>query len=248
MSGHCLLRVSKDRRVVLAEQETKLLKGIRRLEVHTTITLTNRGRAGQAQREIELTVAWSLILLLAPCHARERNSEAMEGSCIRVWETLPGKDPIEGLLFTPLALETPEQALEYVRCYSLRWLIEEDHKALKTGCAVEQSQLTSAPALKNLLAFLAIVSVRLLPLRCLARTQPDTRAPEQIDTTMLKLVAAPIKTSSATMTLQPFWHGLARLGGFLARKRDGEPGWQTLWKGWVRLQDLAWAMAIADST
>jgi hypothetical protein len=27
----------------------------------------------------------------------------------------------------------------------------------------------------------------------------------------------------------------ARLGGFLARKSDGEPGWQTIWKGWFVL-------------
>jgi hypothetical protein len=25
---------------------------------------------------------------------------------------------------------------------------------------------------------------------------------------------------------------MTKLGGFLARKRDGEPGWQTLWRGW----------------
>jgi hypothetical protein len=27
----------------------------------------------------------------------------------------------------------------------------------------------------------------------------------------------------------------ARLGGFLARKGDGMPGWQTIWRGWQRL-------------
>ncbi|MBI2570344.1 MAG: hypothetical protein HYV63_25360 [Candidatus Schekmanbacteria bacterium] len=32
---------------------------------------------------------------------------------------------------------------------------------------------------------------------------------------------------------------IARLGGFLARKRDGEPGMITLWRGLVRLADIA---------
>jgi hypothetical protein len=27
---------------------------------------------------------------------------------------------------------------------------------------------------------------------------------------------------------------VARLGGFLARKHDGMPGWQTIWRGWQR--------------
>lgn len=25
---------------------------------------------------------------------------------------------------------------------------------------------------------------------------------------------------------------IAKLGGFIGRKRDGEPGWITLWRGW----------------
>lgn len=30
--------------------------------------------------------------------------------------------------------------------------------------------------------------------------------------------------------------GVAQMGGFLGRRSDGDPGWQTLWKGWERLQ------------
>jgi hypothetical protein len=32
---------------------------------------------------------------------------------------------------------------------------------------------------------------------------------------------------------------IAQLGGFLARKRDGEPGITVIWRGWQRLQDIA---------
>ncbi|WP_390823488.1 IS4 family transposase [Anabaena azotica] len=38
-----------------------------------------------------------------------------------------------------------------------------------------------------------------------------------------------------------FFLAIARLGGFLGRKSDGLPGWQTLWRGWLRLQDMCWA-------
>ena len=39
---------------------------------------------------------------------------------------------------------------------------------------------------------------------------------------------------------------IAQLGGFLARKGDGEPGPITLWRGWRRLFDLTegWNLAI----
>jgi Transposase Tn5 dimerisation domain len=32
---------------------------------------------------------------------------------------------------------------------------------------------------------------------------------------------------------------IAQLGGFLARKGDGEPGITTIWRGWSRLGDMA---------
>ena len=35
----------------------------------------------------------------------------------------------------------------------------------------------------------------------------------------------------------------AMLGGFIGRKSDGEPGWQTLWRGWIRLLDKQQALA-----
>ncbi|HAT7800149.1 TPA: IS4 family transposase, partial [Legionella pneumophila] len=40
---------------------------------------------------------------------------------------------------------------------------------------------------------------------------------------------------------------IAQLGGFLARKNDGEPGPITLWRGWKRLVDLAegWNLALS---
>ncbi len=33
------------------------------------------------------------------------------------------------------------------------------------------------------------------------------------------------------MTIRDFMRGVAMLGGFLARKCDGEPGWITIWRG-----------------
>ncbi|HEX4068953.1 MAG TPA: IS4 family transposase, partial [Candidatus Babeliales bacterium] len=31
---------------------------------------------------------------------------------------------------------------------------------------------------------------------------------------------------------------VASLGGFIGRKSDGDPGWQTLWRGLLRLFDM----------
>jgi len=39
---------------------------------------------------------------------------------------------------------------------------------------------------------------------------------------------------------------VARLGGFLGRKGDGEPGWLTLWRGWRRLVVLVEGYLLAE--
>jgi hypothetical protein len=37
------------------------------------------------------------------------------------------------------------------------------------------------------------------------------------------------------MTIREFYREVAKLGGFLGRKSDGEPRWITIWRGWQKL-------------
>ena len=39
-------------------------------------------------------------------------------------------------------------------------------------------------------------------------------------------------------TVRDFVFAVAKLGGFLGRKRDGLPGVRSLWRGYQRLQDM----------
>jgi hypothetical protein len=63
-----------------------------------------------------------------------------------------------------------------------------------------------------------------------ARTVPDLPADRMVDTEMLAFLCHLCHLDPAGMTVYQFWRELAKLGGFLARKHDGEPGWQTLWQ------------------
>ena len=55
--------------------------------------------------------------------------------------------------------------------------------------------------------------------------------------------ASALPTQAPTVRQAVRW--IAQLGGFLARKRDGEPGVTVIWRGWQRLQDIAsiWLLA-----
>jgi len=41
------------------------------------------------------------------------------------------------------------------------------------------------------------------------------------------------------------WHTIARFGGYLDRKSDPPPGWQTLWKGWIYVQTILQGVSLA---
>jgi hypothetical protein len=110
---------------------------------------------------------------------------------------------------------------------------------LKTGCAIEQSQLQHAQRLQRLLAFLSILAVRLLQLRDLSRTMPQLPARQVVQGVLVQIVAYRTRTDPNTMTAAFFWRSVATFGGFPGRKSDGEPGWKRLWHGWLRLLDWA---------
>ena len=48
-------------------------------------------------------------------------------------------------------------------------------------------------------------------------------------------------------TINTCIHWIAKLGGFLGRKRDGEPGVKTIWLGLRRLHDIADTWMLASS-
>jgi hypothetical protein len=77
---------------------------------------------------------------------------------------------------TDWPVESYAQALEVSLAYSTRWLIEEFHKALKTGTKAEGLQLETAESLFAAIAIKSIVALRLLDLRERVRLSPDAPA------------------------------------------------------------------------
>lgn len=152
-------------------------------------------------------------------------------------------EPVRWVLLTSEQVETPEQAREVIHHYSQRWAIEEYHKALKTGCRVEERYYESAERLERITGLLSIVAVQLLKLRSLAEERPDLLAqqivPSEWVDTLVKVRQRPgrqaPKLNAQTLTIEQFVKHLGGLGGHLGRKCDGRPGWQTLWRGLEKL-------------
>ncbi len=226
----------------LSGERQHLLPWARCLSAGTAKEITLRGRDGQPKRTVTLQVAWGECEIQSPHEGKERFGAPLRVSVVRCWEAAPegGAEGLEWILGTSVVVRSAAEALMIIAWYEYRWLIEEYHKCLKTGCAIEQRQLTTAQSLQACLGFLAILAVRLLQLRETSRQTPQTPARHCVEGRLLETVLHYFNLPPTDLTVREFWRLVARLGGFLARNRDGDPGWQTLWRGWLRLQDLAW--------
>ncbi len=248
LGWECLLRVAQDRRVETEAGEIgHLFELLRGLPGRAETEVVVRGRAGKPKRTASLKVDWTKVKLLPPRNRpKERNARPIDGWCVRAWEEGGGEDALEWMLFCTLPVTDADSALEKVGWYTRRWLIEEYHKSLKTGWRMEQRQLSGAAGIKRLLGFLGIVAVRLLQLREISRNAPQLLpAIEAVPELMVKLVAGRTEVPEKKISLREFWRNVARIGGFIGRKSDGEPGWQTLWKGWLRVLEMYWAAEFA---
>jgi len=236
-----VIRIAQNRRAALGHEASEpagghLLDLARSLEPSGGKTLSLRRRPQRQPREAKLLVAFASITLF-PSWLAGRDAAALRAWVVRVWEmdTPEGEDPIEWILLTTVPVTDLEGAVTIAFWYSLRWLIEEYYKCLKTGCSAEKRQLETTERLRACIGVLAVVAVRLLQLKQYARIDPERPAKTCAPPGHLQILAAYLNRPIEGWTIREFWREVARLGGFLARKGDSEPGWLTIWRGWLKL-------------
>jgi len=153
----------------------------------------------------------------------------------------PGVKPIEWRLLTNRTAETLEAVVELIDWYRARWEIELLFLVFKEGCRVEALQLGTMERIERALALFLVVAWRIARLMRLGRTLPDLDAalllePEEWQAAYI-LAKKPLPKQPPR--LNEVLRLIARLGGFLGRKRDGEPGVKTIWLGLQRIMDFA---------
>jgi len=141
-----------DRKILVNNQKQGLKKYIRGLPSMGTTNYSLRARKGPA-REIALNISWAEVDVLPPEAQKEKNP--VRGCYVRAWSE---EDPnLEWILFTRSQITSLEEALEIVTIYKHRWLIEEYHKCLKTGCQIEEVQLKTSDRLLTLFGMLGLL-------------------------------------------------------------------------------------------
>lgn len=238
-----VVRAAHDRALAQEHRSECLKAAAARAPVlgETTMELPDGGRVKMRVR------AESLTLKGPPRPGGALEDHAVNLVVIERTDVKAGEESLRWVLLTSLAVESLASCLRVVRAYKCRCLIEEFHKALKTGLKVEESQLSDARRLMALTGILSVVAVSLLRTRAAARQAPETLLDDhEADQTMVKVLEATHPPPAGKKTRKWFHRGIARLGGFMGRKGDGDPGWLTLWRGWQTLQVLARGYELAQ--
>lgn len=232
-----IVRTGTDRRLAEAAGHLKATVAQEPVLGRTTVEL--RARGGQPARTAQVEVRSVRVNLDGPWRPGGWQAPLSDLGVVEVREVeVPEgvREPLHWLLLTTLPCATWAEAQRVVGYYTARWWIEEYHKALKSGTQVEASQLEHADRLAPLIGILAVVAVRLLSTKLLARSRPTSgEAAVSFGPVLLALLEKKWGQPKDGWTNRNLIRAVARVGGFIGRKSDGEPGWQTIWRGWQRL-------------
>jgi hypothetical protein len=201
-------------------------------EGRTTIDIQQAG--GRKARTAELSIATGTCDLL-PTQAASDEADPIPVNVVQVTEIEPSEDPMQWVLLTTASVEGLDEALTVIEYYRLRWRIEEWHKALKTGCRIEERQLQTWERMDVLLGVYSVIAWKVLELRDLARenssADPDVLLSDA-ERAVLEARFPELRGESG----KAYAVHVAKLGGYLDRNSDPPPGWQAMWKGLQKLR------------
>jgi hypothetical protein len=238
-----LVRAVQNRRIA---QEHKLLwKQIENTPVagFCTVEIPRNPERKLPPRKVQLSVQFCQVTICPPLTKTDNLSANVELYAVLAKEINPPltDEPIKWFLLTTLPVTNLEEAVEKIGWYRQRWMIERFHFVLKSGCKVEELQLENDVRLKNAIAIYLVVAWRLTWILYQSRETPEAPCSIILEThewqslyCIVNKTKVPPKNSPS---LQEAVMLIARLGGFLGRKSDGQPGVKVLWRGLQKLND-----------
>jgi hypothetical protein len=234
LSGIAIVDIPRDTRNNIKARKAAL--EIKHTKVHVEVPerLSNKYKD---QKYIELYIVHAKETKLPQEYALSQKTEKSE--IVKNEDEKISNEPIEWYLITNIPVNSFDEAMEKVRWYIHRWKIERFHYVLKSGCKIEELQQETVERIRMLIPIYSIIAARLLCITYLARTNPDISCEvvlEEYEWQVLYCIANKTKKPpEKAPTIKEAVLLLARVGGFLGRKGDGEPGVVVIWRGYGEL-------------
>lgn len=204
---------------------------------------TRRRRQPRRARTALVEIRAAKVTLRPPWRA-DRRPPSLTINVVLVSEIDPPADDVavEWILLTSLEIKTLEDIITVVQYYCVRWMIEIFFRVLKSGCRVEERRFERMDRLLKCLAVYLIVAWRTLYVCRLGRSMPEIGCEAVFEPAEWKSVCQVTRKGpppKAPPPLREMVGMVAQLGGYVNRKREAEPGPQTIWLGLQRMYDMA---------
>lgn len=210
--------------------------------VSAKVDLNIPDKTGKKKIKVEAAVRYHQVEILRPSN-NKHSFESVTLTALEIKEINSGKkneeDIIHWKLLTTLDVADITGALQCVKWYTYRWLIERFHYVLKSGTKIEELQLKDAISLQKAIAVYSMAAFRVMQLVYESRHHPEVSCEVVLTKAQWKTLYMLINESNEIPEQPPslqqavMWIG--RLGGHLGRKSDGPPGLKTVWLGYQQL-------------
>lgn len=174
-----LVRANHNRGIT--DEPFKLFEAIRQAPLQTKVQIPiprqsarpklskKKARAKRPSRQAELEVRYQRVQLCPPKYYSDK--DPIDIWIIHAWESAPpeGTAPVEWFLLTTVDITSPEDAVQCLRWYCLRWRIEDFHRVLKSGCRIEQIGHDTAERIRRAIAINLVIAWRIMLMTLLGR-------------------------------------------------------------------------------
>ena len=245
LNASILVRLKHDRQI--EESSTGIKSYLKSQEIVGEYEITVPKKKGEyEERTATVVLRHAPVTINAPENIEDSVTHMqikMHAIYVEEINTPKGSTPIKWYLLTNTLVSSASDAMERVKWYKARWMVEIFHKTEKSCCSIEDCRLETAERLMNFLALKSIIAWRVLFMTYINRQEP--KAPSQLilsptEITVLENVIS-IKSKSKLKkikTVRQAVRAIASFGGYLNRKTDKEPGIITVCRGIQRLHDF----------
>ncbi len=258
--NHVLVRVHQDRRLLGRTESLYTYLSAQPCEGTYTVDVIADSRHGRTAREALLVVRWTSVEIQRPDKLnREDYPPRIKLYAVEAKEvnTPTGQEPIHWRLMTTHPVVAIEQALQVIKWYCWRWLIEQLFATLKfAGLDIEATQLESIKAIQRLTILALSVAVKTLQMvegrdnldvpASVAFSQEQQQCLTQIAPTLQGRTLKQQNPSPKASLPWATWL-IARLGGWSGYRSGRPPGMPTLVHGLRRFETIfiGWKAALA---
>jgi hypothetical protein len=178
-----LVRANHNRGIM--DEPFKLFEAVRQAPLQTNVQVQvphqsarpklskKKARPKRPRRPAQMEVRWQRIQLRPPKYRADK--DPIDIQVIHAVESSPpaGTEAVEWFLLTTVNIASPEDAVQCLSWYCLRWRIEDWHRVLKSGCAVERIAHATAERIRRAIAINLVIAWRIMLMTLLGRQTPE---------------------------------------------------------------------------